>query len=169
MIDIANFDIIPTDLFYPFIFDFEESEPFNIYFETLGYESGYLAENMGTIYVLTHVFMVCYVLVILFLILRRTCSCALRFSNYLNRKFLWNLLIIFLMEAYIEIGLLSMAVIKRWDYDPEGSYNNKSNHVYAVCYLIAIALYPFLLAGLYVYNRKRLDRKEFRQRFGGPF
>lgn len=169
LINIANFDIIPTDLFYPYIFEFEETEPFNYEFEQLGFESIYLAEAMGTIFVLTHLFVVCYVFVILFYFLRNTCSCAFRFSLWLNRKFLWNLLIIFIMEAYIEIGLLSMAVIKRWDYDPDSSINDRMNHYYAVGYLIIIMIYPFWVTFIYVYNRKKLDRKEFKLRFGGPF
>lgn len=79
------------------------------------------------------------------------------------------MIIIFTMEAYIEIGLNAMAVIKRWSYDSEGSYNDKSNHVYAVCYLVAISIYPFFLAFIYIYNRKFVDRKSFLKRFGGPF
>ena len=32
LVDIANFDIVPVDLIYPTIFDFEDSDPFNFEF-----------------------------------------------------------------------------------------------------------------------------------------
>lgn len=72
----ATFDLIPTDLIYPYIFDYQESVSFNANFEAVGFDSGYLAENMGTVFVMTHVFILCYLLVLLFMLLRRTCNCA---------------------------------------------------------------------------------------------
>ena len=32
LVDIANFDIIPVDVIYPHIYDFEDSDPFNFEF-----------------------------------------------------------------------------------------------------------------------------------------
>ena len=54
LVNVANFDLIPTFLFYPYIFNFGDSEPYNKNFQFTGYDSGYLAENMGTSFLLTH-------------------------------------------------------------------------------------------------------------------
>ena len=151
LINIATFDLIPTDLIYPSIYDFEESEPYNIYFDTVGISSVFLAENMGTAYVMTHIFIVCYLFVGLFILLRNTCSCALRFSNFLKRVFLWNILIVFIMEAYIETGLNSVIVIKRWGWSAQNKINEKLNHIYAVTFLVVLTTYPFILVSIYIF------------------
>ena len=47
LVNVANFDIIPVHLVYPYVFDFQASEPYNQQFEVVGYESAYFMENDG--------------------------------------------------------------------------------------------------------------------------
>ena len=54
LVEVANFDLIPTWVFYPYIFNFGDSEAFNNNFQFTGYDSGYLAECMGTTFVMSH-------------------------------------------------------------------------------------------------------------------
>ena len=68
---------------------------------------------MGTVFVLTHIFIFCLLLTGLFYLLRNKGRCAMRFSNYLRNKFLWNFMSVFIMEAYFEIALSSVSVLKR--------------------------------------------------------
>ena len=56
VVNVVTFDIIPTDLFFPFFFGDHEGESFNLQFQSTGYESAYLIENMGTIWLISHVF-----------------------------------------------------------------------------------------------------------------
>ena len=70
LVDIACFDLIPVDLFYPTIFDFEDSDSFNAEMAAAGYDSGYLPENMGTVFVMTHFFAAIYLTIFLLLFCR---------------------------------------------------------------------------------------------------
>ena len=169
LIDIANFDLVPVDLIYPYIYDFDESEAFNYEFEQAGYESGYLAENMGTVFVFAHFFALFYVITAIAYVLRNKSKRMNKFYVYLRHKLLWNAVIIFLMEGYIEIGLSSISLIKTWNWDPNGDVNHKSNYVYAIIFLAIIVIFPVALVSLYYKHRKELDHKHFRHRFGGPF
>ena len=49
MIELAQFDIIPTDLVDDLIYYFPECEPFSDNFETVGVESIYMLDNIGFI------------------------------------------------------------------------------------------------------------------------
>ena len=53
LINIATFDILPTDDWYPVIFDFEldNEAPINERWEALGFETTNLIMNLGSIYV----------------------------------------------------------------------------------------------------------------------
>ena len=93
----------------------------------------------------------------LFYFLRNKGRCAFRFFGYMKRKLVWNAIIVFLMEGYIEIGLCSLSVIKRWNWDPNGDFNTNMNLVYACTYLALICLYPILLVVLFCFNYNRID------------
>ena len=123
-IDIACFELIPTDIFFPFVFAFPESNAFNHQFQNGGYDSGYLPENMGTVFTLTHIFITCLVFTLPFFFFRRKNRCANKVYNYLKSKFIWNGTILFLFEGYMEIGICSLAIINRWNWDPLGTWQN---------------------------------------------
>ena len=112
---------------------------------------------MGTIFVMTHLFILFLLITLLFYFLRNTGRCAFRFFGYMKRKLIWNAVVVFLMEGYIEIGLSSLAVIKRWNWDPNGDFNTNMNIFYACSYLAIICLYPIMLVMLFCYNRARID------------
>ena len=168
-IDIACFDLVPVDLIYPHVYDFQDSDAFNFEFETAGYESGYLAENMGTNFVFTHFFIVALLFTWFFYCLRNKGRRPHKIYKGLRKRFLWNTIVVFLMEGYIEIGLCSSAVIKRWYWDPAGDFNNNMNMIYAVFYLIIVVCYPFIILFIFCRNRNMLDKKQFRDFVAGPF
>ena len=169
LIDIACFDLVPVDLIWPHIFDFQDSDSFNFEFETAGYESGYLAENMGTNFVFTHFFAVGLMFTLLFFLLRNKGRRLERIYRGFKKRFLWNAIVIFFMEAYIEMGLCSFAVINRWYWDPAGDFNNNSNMVYAVLFASIICLYPLVVMFIFCKNKAMLDKKMYRDYVGGPF
>ena len=112
---------------------------------------------MGTIFVMTHLFILALLITFLFYYLRNSGRCAFKFYGYMKSKFLWNAVIVFLMEGYIEIGLSCLSVIKRWNWDPYGDPNDHMNMIYACSYLAIICLYPILLVMLFCCNRSRID------------
>ena len=133
-----------------------------------GYESGYLAENMGTVFVFAHFIALFYLITAGFYLCRNASKTTHRIYGYLSHKLFWNFLIVFLMESYIEIAISSISVMKRWKYDFEGDFNDKANVIYSMTFLLIIFLFPFFLAVLYCCKRKQLDRTAFRNKYGGP-
>ena len=167
-IDIACFDLVPVDLIYPHIFDFQDSDAFNFEFETAGYESGYLPENMGTVFVFTHIFAFGLLLTFIFYFFRNKGRRGAKIYKKLSKRFLWNAIIIFLMEAFIEMGLCSFAVIKRFYWDPQGDFNNNMNMIYGIFYATIVIVYPFLILYIYCSNKPKLDKKQYRNYVAGP-
>jgi len=87
----------------------------------------------------------------------------------MNKSFLWNAIIIFLMESYLEFGLASIAMLKRAEFDPAGDFNHKSNFVFGYLFASLLVGYPLLMATVYFLNRGRLDQKKVRNQIGQPF
>ena len=168
-IDIACFDLVPVDLIYPHIFDFQDSDAFNFEFETAGYESGYLPENMGTVFVFTHIFALGLLMTFIFYFFRNKGRYGAKGYKNLRKRFLWNAIIIFLMEAYIEMGLCSFAVMKRFYWDPQGDFNNNMNMIYGMFYATIVVLFPIVMLFIYCRNKPKLDKKQYRDYVAGPF
>ena len=51
LIDVATFDILPTDDYFPIIFDLPETGAINESFESVDYGSTILLINLGTLFV----------------------------------------------------------------------------------------------------------------------
>ena len=48
--EFVTFDLIPTDLIYPYIFDFSGDKPYSAQAEAIGYESRYIVWNLGSLF-----------------------------------------------------------------------------------------------------------------------
>lgn len=140
-----------------------------------GYPSAYIAENMGTNFLITHLLVVCLLLTGFFHLIRNKGPRLMRIANFLRRYFCWNFVIVFIFESYLEIALCTVSVIKRWLYnhtlswDPQGNFNNNSNLAYAVLYLCFVISYPIFLLVLYCVKKKDLDKERFQSYLGGPY
>ena len=55
-IELTQFDIIPNDFLGTSIFSFDEPEPYSPRFESMGYESKNVIENLGSLFVYIVVF-----------------------------------------------------------------------------------------------------------------
>ena len=85
LVKIACFDLVPVDLIWPHIFDFQDSDAFNFEFETAGYETGYLAETMGTVFVFTHFFALGLMVTGIFFFLKNKGRCCFKFHNKMRK------------------------------------------------------------------------------------
>ena len=65
-----------------------------------------------------------------------------------------------MQQAYLEIGLCSATVLKRWNWDPNGDFNTNMNLVYAILYMVIIIFgYPVTMLIIYCKNNPKLDKK----------
>ena len=108
--DIANFNVVPTDSIYEEMFDFSETAAYRENFEYAGYETSNIVSNLGTIFLILMIFVVYSALLF----------CAIRplgrFSNtikafYLRKRdgLLWNGILRLLFEIYLD-AIISAAV-----------------------------------------------------------
>ena len=166
-IDFACFDLVPVDLIYPSIFDFLDSDPFNFEFQSAGYDSGYLPENMGTVFTFTHIFALALLISLPLYLLKNKSRCAKKTYARFKSALMWNPVVIFFLEGFMEIALCAMAVIKRWDWNSDP--NSHINIIYALIYMIIVLLYPIITTVIFCRNKHLIDKKIFRRYVGGPF
>ena len=102
LMNIASFDLLPTDLFYNAYFNLSDlnTVPINSNFESLGYESLYFLRNMGTL-MLTFIAIPVFVVVQLLLKYLLKSNKRVRQLEQKISKFLyWNYMITVVIESY---------------------------------------------------------------------
>ena len=105
MMEIAIFDIIPSEMILEKVSYFPQEDNFNLNFQTIGYNSLYAVPNLGTIF-----FMVLSFLMLVPLALCMTCFShdvreIRKPTNSLNGFLYWKGTVRFLMETYMELML----------------------------------------------------------------
>jgi len=82
--DIANFNVVPTDDIYSEIFSFTETPAYRENFSYAGYESSNIILNLGTMF-LGVVFFFCYA-VFVFLIFKPLSKCTPALYQFYQRR-----------------------------------------------------------------------------------
>ena len=143
--EFVTFDIIPTELIYPHIFDLPEGA-FSEEADSIGYYSRYIILNAGsiTIFLCTYI-----VLQIILAIMVRTLSEGklLRYVRLKQNSFMWSGLIDFFTDIYLTLSSCFFINISSFKFEsPSESINNTYNVVIG----IALVLGPiFVVGGLY--------------------
>ena len=189
VVNVVTFDIIPTDLFFPFFFGDHEGESFNLQFQSTGYESAYLIENMGTLWLISHVFGLLFFMMGGMYYVRRISDRGQIWYSRLTRTLMWNPILLFLLEGYLELSVCSSAQIAlrlcrsvsaedKYSFcpntqDEEFSEETLSymsfNDFYGIIYFAFAAMFPFLLAIFYQKNLEKLDMKYFKKTYGAGY
>ena len=182
MVNVANFDMIPTFLFYPYIFNYGDSDPYNKNFAFAGYDSGYLAENMGTNFCLTHVAISGLIaLAILKYTIKRAARQQTKESKKINQyiflaykpyfklkeMFSWNVIIRSALETYMEAILCGLAIIMTMPWGDE--INDRLNCFYGIFYFISAIVFPPALFFFYKKHKDHLYETTFMHKYGGGY
>lgn len=107
---IAAFDLYEFDEIIHKAFKINPTEPLDINFETIGFESRYHLVNLGSIFIFYVIYLALLLLVLPLLGLKRSCRGS---KKCLARKLKWSLLITLMNESYqilIVCVLLNMQV-----------------------------------------------------------
>jgi len=131
LIQVATFDILPTDDYFPLMFNLPDTGAINERFAEVDYGSTLLIMNLGTLFVVAFCMAINYMIYPCF----RNCEgkCCQKFSAWLLQGLFWYDLIDFCMQSYIELAFA--VVINAYDliWTTWG------------CYLSNIFIVPFLL------------------------
>ena len=112
IIEVATFDLIPTDFISNAAFYLPEMDPFNQKFDLYDYGSTIFVDNMGT----SLWMQACFILLIIIFI---TLYCVKCLRARLGAFLIWNGLLRLFMESYLESTLLSTLNIHRIDWNTD--------------------------------------------------
>lgn len=73
-LEIVNFDILPTDGLYEYLFDLKEGDAISVNFEMLGYETIYMIKNLGSVFIFMMYFPIVAILAFIFKRLKNVCA-----------------------------------------------------------------------------------------------
>ena len=138
--EFVTFDIIPTELFFPYIFDLPEGA-YSDEADSIGYYSHYIVLNAGSI----TIFLLSYlILQIVFAILAKTLADGkiLRYVNWKRESFMWTGMIDFFMDIYLCLSYCCCI-----NFSSMGADNTSTgiNNAYNVVIGIVLIIGPILI------------------------
>jgi len=105
MIELATYDLLPTDEFFPVMFNLKDLKPINERFNYLDFISSNFLMNMGSLFL---VWLIMLLQTVLYLLTSIKCwkenKCVTRVRNFSSGGLFWTGFIEFLMQAYLEIA-----------------------------------------------------------------
>ena len=146
IIEIATFELYPTEEMNQEMFYFPETEPYNLNFQECGYESQYFLENIGFPLYVMHGFIWLIIISLVLYLVNCICKYSLvsKIINRLGAFLYWNGLIRTYMELYQDLSLtaaLNMHVVSWQSPFDWVIVTNK----YALTALVIVIALPILL------------------------
>ena len=143
MIDIASFDLLPTDWMSDILWDyFPESEPFSINFETAGIEAKLFLENVGLAF---YIVLASIILGLLHFILRpfrNFCDCLLKMTKRMESFLYFNGTIRFYTEIFFDVCLQAALNLHTIEWVTPFFSVNASNSL-SVVFIVLVCIFPF--------------------------
>lgn len=136
----------------------------NINFQSMGFGSTLIIQNLGTLLYLLLIHM-CLVPVVLILhYLGKKCRKLQGVSNKASRYLFFNGTIRFLMEGYLDICLFSLINMKNLDWTPIIAITI-SNYI-AIFLTLVVCGFPIFACFWYLYKMNSWDDPDFQNRWG---
>jgi len=168
LLNIAAFDVLPTDDIFDWFFEFKSSEPVTEKFGALGYETKYFVKNMGTVFIVGVIFVILLVLTLFLHVLNKIVNISVteKVANWMYRMVCWNPILRLLIESYIFIALSCCINLTEFTFGDSGS---RASSISTVVGLILIILLPFFV--LYFMHKKfaKLKNKQVKSKFGAMY
>lgn len=104
--ELATYDLLPTDDLFPIVFNIKNLKPINERFEYLDFISNNFLMNMGSMFVvwLFMCLQIIFHLVGTYTPLLKEKACCKKLTKWVSGGIFWGSFIEFLMQAYLEIG-----------------------------------------------------------------
>ena len=104
LIDVATFDILPTDDWFPIIFNLPETGAIDESFEEVDFGSTLLLLNLGTLFIVGVSIVLSFIFYYIAKATENMCKLSKTIGNYLFIGLFWNSLIDYCMSSYIELA-----------------------------------------------------------------
>ena len=143
LMDIAAFDILPTDDIFGLVYKVEHTDPLSANFEAMGFESLWLIYNLGTLFLIALSIPIFMALLPAFKLISFYFSCSDKVYEGLKKMLFWNYTIRILTESYtiLIIGCMISSTSLIWT---NFAYSFNSGLVY-LFYFILIGYPPLIL------------------------
>ena len=166
--DIANFEVIPSDVINAELYVFPEEDPFNLNFQECGVESKNFLLIMGfQLYIiLGHMILAALYLVLYLANLKLKLKYLTKLNNYLSAYLFWNGLIRLFMEVYLGMALASVLSMYTVDWQSSFTFVKISNASGLVCLIIIVSLPILVLIPFYCRRREHWKTIEFKDKYG---
>lgn len=159
IMQIASFDILPTDTFYDQYFDIDETDGVNQSFDNLGFNSMFFLSNMGSLSIAWFSVPVLILIGVLLKFCRPLTNKSLRLHrlhNSIERKIFWNYPITTFNEASSIVYMSCIINFLKLDFSTTG---NKICTISAIVSLTVALVAPFIYALIILKNGENLEQK----------
>merc|ERR1719232_185597 len=165
MIEIALFDILPSEWMLEQIIYYPPADPFNLNFQILQYESSYSEPNLGTIFFMFLSFLILVPLFITMAFFATDLKELRKHTSNLRDFLFWKGTIRFFTESYMEIMLASGLNIAMFasDLDYKGVYF--ANYFSITLFVLAVGL-PLWILIFFWCNISKWEDEEFMNKYG---
>lgn len=165
LMQIAAFDIIPTDNLFNFLFDVEPPEPLNSNFEVVGFETLYFLHNLGSLCFPIFAFPILVVVNLVLKIYRGNKKFA-NASRKIEGHIYWNTTIRVLLEAYTIMIVCAFINTTALEFTSYGTVIMSCS----ACFFLAVCtVLPFFQFFYLNKNFHRLEDHEFEHRVGSLY
>jgi hypothetical protein len=165
IMQIAAFDILPTDDFYADYTNIEETDPINENFDSVGFSSLFFLYNLGSMAVAI-ISLPLFALLIVIIKPFRCNSRVYRFHNKLRKYMIFGHPITVFCETYTVIAISSLINIKNASYETAG---NKTSTVLAVIFCALCSLLPVVFGIILMKKFPYLMRPRIKAKYGALY
>ena len=172
MIQVATFDILPTDDWFPIVLtELPEEDPYSDKFDRLNYGSVFTIMNMGTMLIIFLYYALLYVIYPVMWFFARFSKRVRKLSSKLEDMLFWNHGIVFIQEGFLEIMI---AAYINFDYmskqdDPWSNSNIIFNNAVTI-FLTAATFVLFLTIAFYLWPKiGQIKKRRFKKRYGSAY
>ena len=163
LMQVAAFDLISTDEFYSKLVFGKETEPLSPNFATLGFDSMWFSNNMGSLGIV-------FVLLALLYLLWPISSCPRKklpaASHWIESSLYWNLLLRTVIEGYIIVVLCALINFKSLNWEDTWESFNSALSIATIFFLVA---FPLRIAYLLWVNKSQLENRAFKRKYESTY
>jgi len=146
LMDIANFDFMPSGEIFEAMFNFTPTDPYLENFEQGGFETANFILNLGTLFIAVMILSVLMMIILILTMVKKLCKPFQTCYNKLCELLLWNVIIRFSIETFLDFVLCAVVNLYdlQWTTGSDVLVSLISVFIVAYCVLLMI-IKPILL------------------------
>ena len=165
LIDIATFEVVPSEEINQEVFVLPDEEPYNVNWQQTRIDSTFCMLNLGTVLYVIVIYAILIISELIWRLLIKKCQRSEKYRIKLSKFLYWNAINTLAMEIYLDVGLsasLNIHTMKWLDNNPDLAVTN----VFSYICMVYLAVYPVWMFIFYLAKFKSWRDEEFQQKYG---